>query len=430
MEKIYMEENQNQTPKKRRSLLSSTSIMMSFVLAFVAIVSIASFGFSQVSYAIPDESESPFPTNITTIPESTDYAVKGLGATSPIVHLHRATISGTQKYIYCIESDVDIESNASYVKGGKITDKGLLFLLNYLASDNYQMVTGNGGAIDEKAKGWIVQTAIWTYLHETGYPNNTGTVNGTPYFNDAAIAAVKADTTLYAQSSSDSPILTESAGIYASCKLKNTGFSDQESTIIGLIEKAKKIKAGTENWNNFDLTVSKVSDKITVTEDGDFYQSDIVTVNGSEGFEGFKVNTAGLPTGTKFIGTDGNEITDLTNLANGTQFTLKIPKNSITDENKNVAVSVTAAFTGKSAYYYGFTNTSDPSAPVERQKVAFVGTVTQHISKGIVIPFDIDVPTEDTGITAAQSVYFIGLIILLAGVGIIYANIKPREVRE
>ena len=67
---------------------------------------------------------------------------------------------------------------------------------------------------------------------------------------------------------------------------------------------------------------------------------------------------------------------------------------------------------------------------LDRQKVAFVGTVTQHISKGIVIPFDIDVTTEDTGITAAQSVYFIGLIILLAGVGIIYANIKPREVRE
>ena len=95
-----------------------------------------------------------------------------------------------------------------------------------------------------------------------------------------------------------------------------------------------------------------------------------------------------------------------------------------------MTLSVTAAFTGKTAYYYGFTNRSDPNTPVERQKVAFVGTVTQHINKGIVIPFDIDVPTEDTGITAAQSVYFIGLIILLAGVGIIYANIKPREVKE
>lgn len=427
MEKIYMEENRNQSPKKRRSLLSSTSIMMSFVLAFVAIVSIAAFGFSQVSYAIPDESESPFPTNITTIAEDSDHTVKGLGTGSPLISLHRATISGTQKYIYCIEADVDIESNANYVKGGKITDKGLLFLLNYLASDNYQIIDGSGAQVDELAKGWIVQSALWVYLHETGYPNNAGMVGTTPYFNDAAVAAVKSDTTLYVQSDSTNPVLTESGGIFATCSLKNSGLSAQDATIIGLIEKAKRIKLGVEQWNNFDLTVSKVSDKIILTDDGLNYQSDVITVNGSAGFEGFKINTTGLPTGTKFIGTDGEEITDLTNLANGTQFVLRIPKDNITEENKNVALSVTAAFTGKSAYYYGYHNDTEN---VDRQKVAFVGTVTQHINKGIVIPFDIDIPTEDTGITAAQSVYFIGLIILLAGVGIIYANIKPREVKE
>ncbi|MDO4996811.1 MAG: hypothetical protein Q4E69_06490 [Bacilli bacterium] len=430
MEKIYMEENRNQAPKKRRSLLSSTSIMMSFVLAFVAIVSIAAFGFSQVSYAIPEESESPFPTNITTIAEDADHTVKGLSSASPLIALHRANIGGTTKYVYCIESDVDIESGASYEKTGKITDKGLLFLLNYLASDNYQIVDGSNTEVNELTRGWIVQSALWVYLHETGYPHNTGVVGDTPYFNDAAIAAVKADTTLYVQSDGSDPIFAASGGIYATCSLKNSGLSAQDSTIIGLIEKAKRIKAGTEAWNNFDLTISKASDKITMTEDGDFLVSDVVTVNGSEGFEGFKVSDTGLPTGTKFIGTDGNEITNLDNLANGTQFTVKIPKANITDANKNVTISITAAFTGKAAYYYGFTNTSNPNAPVERQKVAFVGTVTQHVNKGVVIPFDVDVPTEDTGITAAQSVYFIGLIILLAGVGIIYANIKPREVKE
>lgn len=427
MEKIYMEENRNQSPKKRRSLLSSTSIMMSFVLAFVAIVSIAAFGFSQVSYAIPEESESPFPTNITTIAEDSDHTVKGLGTGSPLISLHRATISGTQKNIYCIEADVDIESNANYVKGGKITDKGLLFLLNYLASDNYQIIDGSGSEVDELAKGWIVQSALWVYLHETGYPNNTGMVGTTPYFTDAAVAAVKSDTTLYVQSDSTNPVLTESGGIFATCSLKNSGLSAQDATIIGLIEKAKRIKSGVEQWNNFDLTISKVSDKIILTDDGLNYQSDVITVNGSAGFEGFKINTTGLPTGAKFIGTDGEEITDLTNLANGTQFVLRIPKDNITEENKNVALSVTAAFTGKSAFSYGYHNDTQNA---DRQKVAFVGTVTQHINKGIVIPFDIDVDVPDTGITAAQSVYFIGLIILLAGVGIIYANIKPREVKE
>lgn len=419
MEKIYMEENQNKAPKRRRSLLSSTSIMMSFVLAFVAIVSIAAYGFSQVSYAIPVETETPFPVSITTIPEDADHKVKGLGTESPMIALHRATINGATKYVYCIESDIEIQSNVDYEKGNKITDNGLLFLLNYLASDTYQIVDGSGDEVSELAKGWIVQSAIWVYLHETGYPNNTGSVNGTPYFTDAAASAVKTDTSLVA--TDINPILSESGGIYNTCKLNNSGLAAQDSTIIGLINKAERINSGVESWNNFDLNISKASDKIVLTSDGNYYQSDVITVNGNAGFQGFKVNTTGLPTGTKLIGTDGNEMTDLTNLANGTQFVLQIPKDSLTDENKDVALSITGAFNGKTAYFYSFESS---------QKVAFTGQVTQHVNKGIALSFNYTVDTPDTGITAAQSVYFIGLIILLAGVGIIYANIKPREVKE
>lgn len=422
-----MEENQNRNPKKKRSLLSSTSIMMSFILAFVAIVSIAAFGFSQVSYAIPAEVETEFPNNITTISEDSAHTVKGIATGSPLIALHRATINGNTKYVYCIESDVDIESNVSYVKGNKITDKGLLFLLNYLASDTYTMIDGSGNTVTEIPRGWIVQTALWVYLHETGYANNTGLVNGTPYFDDAAVTLVRNETALMAQDDALSTIFSQTGGIYANVKLKDTGLSAADSTINGLIAKAKRIKAGTEDWNNFTLNVSKKSDSISITDDGDYYQSDIVTVNGSSGIQGYEIKTTGLPVGTKFYSTDGTELTDVTNLTNGTQFVVRIPKNSITNDNKNVAISITGAFTGKTAYYYTYHNDTDN---VDRQKIAYVGEVTQHINQGVVIPFDYTPATEDTGITAAQSVYFIGLIILLAGVGIIYANIKPNKVSE
>lgn len=422
-----MEENQNRNPKKKRSLLSSTSIMMSFILAFVAIVSIAAFGFSQVSYAIPAEVETEFPNNITTISEDSAHTVKGIATGSPLIALHRATINGNTKYVYCIESDVDIESNVSYVKGNKITDKGLLFLLNYLASDTYTMIDGSGNTVTEIPRGWIVQTALWVYLHETGYANNTGLVNGTPYFDDAAVTLVRNETALMAQDDALSTIFSQTGGIYANVKLKDTGLSAADSTINGLIAKAKRIKAGTEDWNNFTLNVSKKSDSISITDDGDYYQSDIVTVNGSSGIQGYEIKTTGLPVGTKFYSTDGTELTDVTNLTNGTQFVVRIPKNSITNDNKNVAISITGAFTGKTAYYYTYHNDTHN---VDRQKIAYVGEVTQHINQGVVIPFDYTPVTEDTGITAAQSVYFIGLIILLAGVGIIYANIKPNKVSE
>ena len=36
-------------------------------------------------------------------------------------------------------------------------------------------------------------------------------------------------------------------------------------------------------------------------------------------------------------------------------------------------------------------------------------------------------PAPDTGISAGQTIYFIGLIVLLCGVGIIYANAKPAK---
>ena len=49
---------------------------------------------------------------------------------------------------------------------------------------------------------------------------------------------------------------------------------------------------------------------------------------------------------------------------------------------------------------------------------------TVNENKGIEVEF---VGAPDTGMNTAQTIYFIGLIILLCGVGIVYANAKPVE---
>ena len=36
----------------------------------------------------------------------------------------------------------------------------------------------------------------------------------------------------------------------------------------------------------------------------------------------------------------------------------------------------------------------------------------------------------DTGMNTTQTIYFIGLIVLLCGVGIVYANAKPVQVKQ
>ena len=78
MEKIYMENHQGYNQNKQnnqnnRSMFSSVSLMLSFVLAFVSILSIVVSGFGNVSFAIPDESATAFPNTIVTGEEGNDY---------------------------------------------------------------------------------------------------------------------------------------------------------------------------------------------------------------------------------------------------------------------------------------------------------------------------------------------------------------------
>ncbi len=415
MEKIYMEEqNQNQNKnKKRRSLTSSTSIMMSFILAFVAIISIVAYGFGQVSFAIPEESTTPFPETITTGTESDEsYKIKGNIATTQIA-LHRTT---ENKYIYCIESEIDIAEDTQYQKDKEITDNGLLFLLNYLLSEDFEIVDERGQAVPEKAKGWIIQSAIWTYQFDVKAANSYGTT-----MTAEAAQGFRNEKAIFAMNDFMTNIFETSGGtIYDTCKLNGTSLPANDTTITGLIAKAERIHNGQESWNAFTVTASKKSDTISLTSDDKYYQTDVVTINGTEGFLGFKIDASSAPKGTMILNTNGEELTGdkLDNLVNGTQFVVRVPVDSITEENKQVSIQITGAFKGDMAYSY--------SAP-ERQKVAFTGKVTKHVVTGISFNFDYTPDVPDTSLTTAQSIYFVGLIILLAGVGIIYANIKPKE---
>ena len=407
-----MEQNNK---NKKRGFQSSTSIMMSFILAFVAIVSIAAYGFGKISFAIPEEAQTTFPDTIVTAAEGTDeYRIAGMTATLPI-NIHRTTDGN---YIYCIESDVDIMEGLTYTKDTEISDKGLLYLFNHLLGTDTTIVDGNGNAVPETAKGWIVQTAIWTYQYEVKADNSYERT-----LSDATVAAFKAETSLH-NGSSIVPIFSTTEPIYSTCKVKNDKLADNGATIMALITKAEKIHNGTEAWDAFSLTISKKTDTISATSDNKYYQTDVITVNGTGGkFLGFKIDTTGLPEGSKILNTNGEEMKGdaLDNLVTGTQFVLRVPIDKITEKTKNVSLSVTGAFEGDVAYRY---------VSGDKQKVAFAGKVTKHINKGIDFTFDYTPDVPDTSITTAQSIYFIGLIILLAGVGIIYANIKPKKAEE
>lgn len=169
---------QDEEKRKKRTFRSSISVMMSFVLAFVTMVSVIAYSFDKISFALPAETTSEFPDTIKTGTESSDdMVVKGKTATTQI-RLHTATVNGKTEYVYCIEADLGIGANTDYKKDKKIEDNGLLFLLTYLTGSNYSIVDSSGNDLTsengKKAAGWIKQTAIWVYQHEVGAVHNTG----------------------------------------------------------------------------------------------------------------------------------------------------------------------------------------------------------------------------------------------------------------
>ena len=91
----------------------------------------------------------------------------------------------------------------------------------------------------------------------------------------------------------------------------------------------------------------------------------------------------------------------------------------VTKNVQKVVVSVAGNFTTLEGKYY--------NAAGDFQKVVSVKTGEKSISRGTEVEF---IGTDDTGMNTVQTIYFIGLIVLLCGVGIVYANAKPVQVKQ
>ena len=109
------------------------------------------------------------------------------------------------------------------------------------------------------------------------------------------------------------------------------------------------------------------------------------------------------------------------NYTNLSKFYVRIPANKVTEENKTVKLSVTGKFRGYDGYYYR-------AEGAQTVSTVFTTDVPHNTGLELTINYTPDVP--DTGMSVAQSIYFIGLIVLLCGVGIIYANARPKAKQQ
>ncbi len=391
-----MEENNN---KKGKKSVVNASVVLSFAVAIFAIFSIAMAGLSMnqksgISYAAPTTLPDNFTFNL--LDGGTD--IVGTDGTSNFSAPMYVANNDESNPVFCVEHNTNVNDGESYTSGEEIVDYGLLYLLNNSYANGIK-ITKLSGENAKYVEGWITQVAIWMYLYETD-PTATQSTSKN-YIVPEDVETIKNAVKLIKFNADRS----ESVEVYKGQNLY-TAF------IKPLVDKAKTAS------DVAILNVSKASDEISMSEDKKFYFSALITVTGdpSSALKNYAISLNGIE-GAKAVDEDGNELTGT--VTPGTKFYVRIPAEKVTKNVQKVVVSVDGKFDTLEGKYY--------NAAGDFQRVVSVKTGEKTISKGTEVEF---VGTDDTGMNTVQTIYFIGLIVLLCGVGIVYANAKPVQVKQ
>ena len=191
---------------------------------------------------------------------------------------------------------------------------------------------------------------------------------------------------------------------------KSIQVSNLYSLIRDLVDKAKTVDSSRQ------LSVAFGNGSISKVDGVDYYQTPIVNVTSetSEQLKNFDVKVSGV-NNAKVVDENGAEITALNGLAKGTKFYIRIPADQVSSDTKTLTVEVVGHFDSVVGNYY---------IADGLQKVVTASNTVVDINASDSIDV---VGAPNTGMSTAQTIYFIGLIVLLCGVGIVYANAKPAE---
>ena len=404
MEKIYMENNNN---KKNQSTFQQVfkSQLSKKLSAFMVLVSFFSFlliGVTNVSYAAVTEipEDTGLGESFTTSAPGTEI-ISNTGF--PI--LMYSTNSGIP--IFCLERDINYRGGITMSKKEQITDQGLLYVMAH-TFPHVKFKDSKGTEFPDEVQTWITQATIWQYLYETGAANNaTGSGN---------VANIENIKTAVSLSWDDEIVGCRVDGCGAGATSQATFYDTYIAPIVANARQSNVIANGT-------IDISLANQEMSITEDEKYYQTSLVTITNSDPNNfvsgSLKVEIQSAPDGTILIDENGQQI-ETVNEKN-TKFYVRIPVESVTEENKSVLLHAEGTFRGYDGYYYK----ADGA-----QTVSTVFTTDVKAFDDLDIPINYTPEVPDTSMSIAQSVYFIGLVVLLCGVGIIYANTKPRQKQQ
>ena len=393
MEKIYMHDNQNKKVRRARKRGSSVTTVL---VAIVAVAALIVVGFGQISFAIPEEGVT-LGNEFTSATPDNNTIVYGQNSKFGVNSL----LTDKGQHVFCIERDVDYKGDLKYVKSERVLDSGLLYIMSNVYP-NKKIMDGEN-ELPVGVQVWLSQSAVWVYAATSGYKNNTE-------MTEEVVEGILYETELYGK---DGTVL-----ISLSEDEEYQSLYDKYGLLELLIE-AKKL--GTAPSNSLDVT--KKSEGVSMTSDGKYYQTGFVDVVGTVlsesigSFNGFELKLNKAPEGTMVVDKDGKEITDLTNLQPGTKFAFKVPVDKVKEENKKMEVSVLGSFDSYAADIY---------VAEGSQTVTSVSKINNNLS----VPLDLELnyaPTvPNTALNNSATLYIIGLILLLSGLGIFYTSAKKN----
>ena len=371
MEKIYMNNRDKQQSTFQQIFKSQLSKKMSVTMALVAFFSFLLIGIGNVSYAAPVE----IPNNDlgdSIVTKTSNVQVIGSATPAFSVQMYYVTVNGQNLPIFCLERDVDFVAGKTLQKAEHIDDQGLLYVMAN-SFPHYKFVDSSGNQFPDEVQTWITQAAIWEYLN--GSNLNVG--------NDKHdLEQMKLIREVYY---GDSPN-TKYCGV-------TTGGAMQ---------------------------ISRKNDEISITDDEKYYQSSEITISNTSptNITGFTVSIESAPEGTILVDENGQKLESMDNVS---KFYVRVPVDKVTEKSKTVRIKTTGTFRGYDGYYYR-------AEGAQTVSTVFTKEFTNDASLEFSLNYTPDVPS--TGMNMAQSVYFIGLIVLLCGVGIIYANAKPNSKQQ
>ena len=348
----------------------SSSAKWTFVFAFLVVISMIVIGFEGESFAMVFDSA---PQTFTADPWTED---DNIFPDSSII-ITSKTANNRAFRIYCLEPDVPFCDGDTYTQEPEVNrDYGL----NYILRNGYQDVLMP--TVADREAVWVTQMAIWYYLDY-----------------DRLIAVEEYSAETIAQS--------------------RYNRADLWQEVDRLVEGAR---AATRPETN--LSINWDDANFTLTADGNYLVSSLLRVTGTPAskFDRFSISIEGAPNGTVILNERMDLMTEVTDLAPGTRFYVKVPVDNITAGTATFAVEIAGIFHRYRLWNY----TAPPVGGESCQRVVLVERYSADLSESVNVTVRFAPEVEDTNLFANRGVLAMGIIILLSGAGIIYANIKPK----